>query len=67
MAHSYVMMPISIWAKVSSPKFYKISADKALGQSISRRFKCWDNAPQETFFGHFKDETNYKVCLDLKA
>lgn len=34
----------------------------ALGfhQSMSKRGNCWDNAPQESFFGHFKDE-----CRDL--
>lgn len=25
-------------------------------QSMSKRGNCWDNAPQESFFGHFKDE-----------
>lgn len=25
-------------------------------QSMSRKGNCWDNAPQESFFGHFKDE-----------
>lgn len=31
---------------------------KELGyvQSMSRKGNCWDNAPQESFFGHFKDE-----------
>lgn len=28
-------------------------------QSMSRRGNCWDNAPQESFFGHFKDELSY--------
>ena len=23
---------------------------------MSRKGNCWDNAPQESFFGHFKDE-----------
>lgn len=23
---------------------------------MSRRGNCWDNAPQESFFGHMKDE-----------
>ena len=23
---------------------------------MSRRGNCWDNAPQERFFGHMKDE-----------
>jgi len=27
---------------------------------MSRRGNCWDNAPQESFFGHLKDETNLK-------
>lgn len=25
-------------------------------QSMSRKGNCWDNAPQESFFGHMKDE-----------
>lgn len=25
-------------------------------QSMPRRGNCWDNAPQESFFGHMKDE-----------
>jgi transposase InsO family protein len=35
-------------------------------QSMSRRGNCWDNAPQESFFGHFKDECDYKRCRTLK-
>lgn len=27
-----------------------------LTQSMSRKGNCWDNAPQESFFGHMKDE-----------
>ena len=27
---------------------------------MSRRGNCWDNAPQESFFGHFKDEVHIK-------
>ena len=30
--------------------------DEAFVQSMSRRGNCWDNAPQESFFGHMKDE-----------
>ena len=29
---------------------------------MSRRGNCWDNAPQESFFGHMKDEINIKDC-----
>lgn len=27
---------------------------------MSRRGNCWDNAPQESFFGHMKDELKIK-------
>ena len=35
---------------------------KELGytQSMSKRGNCWDNAPQESFFGHMKDEVDFK-------
>jgi transposase InsO family protein len=33
-----------------------------LVQSMSKRGNCWDNAPQESFFGHFKDECGYGGC-----
>ena len=28
---------------------------------MSRRGNCWDNAPQESFFGHMKDHISGKV------
>ena len=40
----------------TSIKFREILADAGLRQSMSRRGNCWDNAPQESFFGHMKDE-----------
>lgn len=30
--------------------------DAEFVQSMSRRGNCWDNSPQESFFGHMKDE-----------
>jgi transposase InsO family protein len=39
--------------------------EKVWIQSMSRRGNCWDNAPQESFFGHMKDEVNLKKCLKL--
>lgn len=41
-----------------------ISQMKALDmvQSMSRKGNCIDNSPMETFFGHFKDEVDYKSC-----
>ncbi|KEZ89981.1 hypothetical protein IO98_12685 [Lacrimispora celerecrescens] len=29
---------------------------------MSRRGNCWDNAPQESFFGHMKDEIHLSRC-----
>ena len=28
---------------------------------MSRKGNCWDNAPQESFFGHMKDEIAYEI------
>jgi len=50
----------------TSPRYQKILKEYGLDQSMSRRGNCWDNAPQESFFGHFKDEVNYKSCKTLK-
>ena len=35
---------------------------------MSRRGNCWDNAPQESFFGHMKDEIASYVaaCVSLE-
>ncbi|MGG4343795.1 IS3 family transposase, partial [Paenibacillus lautus] len=34
--------------------------------SMSRKGNCWDNASMETFFGHMKDELDYKNCTSLE-
>jgi transposase InsO family protein len=31
-----------------------------LRQSMSRKANCWDNAPQESFFGHMKEDVNFE-------
>lgn len=46
----------------TSRKFRQIVEDSELRQSMSRRGNCWDNAPQESFFGHMKDEINDKIA-----
>lgn len=50
----------------TSPVFQKLVKKHKLGQSMSRRGNCWDNAPQESFFGHFKDEAYIKPCETLE-
>ncbi|WHY17583.1 IS3 family transposase [Paenibacillus sp. G2S3] len=47
------------------PYFQKMVKKMKLKQSMSRRGNCWDNAPQESFFGHFKDQASIKPCLTL--
>jgi len=46
----------------TSHKFINILYDKKLRQSMSRRGNCWDNAPQESFFGHMKDYIKPKLA-----
>lgn len=50
----------------TSPIFQKLVKKYKLSQSMSRRGNCWDNAPQESFFGHFKDEAYIKSCKTLE-
>lgn len=40
----------------TSYSYIDILKDSSLRQSMSRKGNCWDNAPQESFFGHMKDE-----------
>jgi putative transposase len=44
----------------TSPAFQKMIKAMGLGQSMSRKGNCWDNAPQESFYGHMKDEVPFK-------
>ncbi len=47
----------------TSIQFIKLVQDSGLRQSMSRRGNCWDNAPQESFYGHMKDELEDKMKL----
>jgi len=50
----------------TSPTYQKILKQKGLGQSMSRRGNCWDNAPQESFFGHMKDHVDSRSCTSFQ-
>lgn len=50
----------------TSCSFIQLVKDKGLRQSMSRRGNCWDNAPQESFFGHMKDEIDISDCQTFK-
>lgn len=46
----------------TSYAFIQKLKDDEFVQSMSRRGNCWDNAPQESFFGHMKDEIREEVA-----
>lgn len=50
----------------TSVKFITLIKDRKLRQSMSRRGNCWDNAPQESFFGHMKDEIDVSQCKNFR-
>jgi len=50
----------------TSPIFQNLLKKHKLSQSMSRKGNCWDNAPQESFFGHMKDEIDLKSCTTLE-
>ena len=45
----------------TSRAFVQKLKDNHFVQSMSRKGNCWDNAPQESFFGHMKDEIRHDV------
>lgn len=47
------------------PDYQKQIKAIGLAQSMSRRGNCLDNAPMESFFGHFKDEVDYQEAQSL--
>ena len=49
----------------TSCSFIQLLKDKNLRQSMSRKGNCWDNAPQESFFGHMKDEIDLSKCKEF--
>lgn len=55
-------------AHYTSKSFIDILKDKKLRRSMSRKGNCWDNAPQESFFGHMKDMVKEAIeqctCFD---
>ena len=50
-----------------SVKFVQLMKDSELRQSMSRKANCWDNAPQESFFGHMKDEIDISQCTTFNG
>lgn len=46
----------------TSRAFIGALRDASLIQSMSAKGMCWDNAPQESFFGHMKDEIANEIA-----
>ena len=46
----------------TSNAFIQKLKEEEFVQSMSRKGNCWDNAPQESFFGHMKDEIKEEIA-----
>ena len=44
------------------PDYIRAIRELGMVQSMSRKGNCIDNAPIESFFGHLKDDMDYKDC-----
>jgi putative transposase len=49
----------------TNPNYIKTIQKIGMTQSMSGKGSCIDNAPIESFFGHLKDEVDYKKCQSL--
>jgi len=50
----------------TNPVYIEIVKELRMIQSMSGKGNCIDNAPIESFFGHMKDELDYKSCLSFE-
>jgi transposase InsO family protein len=46
----------------TNPMYIEIVKELKMIQSMSGKGSCIDNAPIESFFGHLKDELDYRDC-----
>lgn len=49
----------------TSLQFRRLISSFDVLQSMSRKGNCLDNAPIESFFGHMKDELDYRRCTNI--
>ncbi len=50
----------------TNPAYIKIIKGLGMTQSMSRKGNCIDNAPIESFFGHMKDDIDFKECRSFE-
>ena len=60
--HAETLIHSDRGAHYTSVKFIQLLKNSDLRQSMSGKANCWDNAPQESFFGHMKDEIDLTGC-----
>ncbi len=46
----------------TNPQYIEQIKKMNMIQSMSRKGNCIDNSPMESFFGHFKDDVDFKSC-----
>jgi len=46
----------------TNPQYIEQVKKLNMTQSMSRKGNCIDNSPMESFFGHFKDDVDFKKC-----
>ncbi len=46
----------------TNPQYIEQVKKMSMNQSMSRKGNCIDNSPMESFFGHFKDDVDYRNC-----
>ncbi len=50
----------------TNPAYIRMVKDLKMVQSMSRKGNAYDNAPMESFFGHLKDDIDYKTCRSFE-
>lgn len=50
----------------TNPQYIEQVKKLGMAQSMSRKGNCIDNAPMESFFGHFKDDVDYGDCTTFE-
>jgi transposase InsO family protein len=50
----------------TNPDYIQEIKELRMKQSMSRKGNCIDNSPMESFFGHLKDEIDYKECKSFE-
>lgn len=50
----------------TNPQYIESVQELGMVQSMSGKGNCIDNAPIESFFGHMKDELDYRACTSFE-